>query len=517
MVRTRPCRKPASPRIQETSIALPNTDGRHAVVFGGEGELGGAVAGALHAAGWRVVVGPPDAPPGSLDGSAPGAAIIDLSLALDPLFAELDPSAGWRERLDLLMRRARAGADAGAEVIVLVTFTGHFATGGDIGGAAALKAAVVGATRGLAVELGPRNVRVISVSPGAILTRQAQERLAALSDADRERRLALAVERTPLRRLGLPRDVGEMCAFLVSPKASFITGVDLVVDGGLLCLNRTFSYNPPAVGPSGPELVSSERPIALVTGAARGIGQAVAYAFADAGYDVVVNDLAEVETATTVGEVEHRGTRALGIAADVSDADEVARMFAQVGRELGPVEVVVNNAAYYDFGCAMTQPVEAWARTWSVDVSGIFNTARAALPHMLHLGRGVIVNIASTNAFVTIPQNSAYAAAKSGVVGLTRALALELGPYNIRVVDVSPGFTATDAVRLYLDALSDERREQEMGGYYSMCPLGRLGEPREIADTCVFLASDRASFIHGTDVSVDGGMWAVNKVFSYNP
>ena len=259
------------------------------------------------------------------------------------------------------------------------------------------------------------------------------------------------------------------------------------------------------------------RRVALVTGAAQGIGQAIAVAFASAGLDVVVNDLDESATRTTCELVEAEGARALGVAADVSDFASVSAMFDRVRAELGAVYVVVNNAAFYDFGCATEQTEEAWARTWLVDVTGVRQTTMAALPHMRAHRGGVIVNIISGNAFFTIPQNCTYAAAKTGLVGLTRGLALELGPRGIRVVGVSPGFTATVAVESYLASLSDERRQVEMAEYYRRCPLGRLGRPEEIADACVFLASDEASFISGVDVSVDGGMWALNKTLSYNP
>jgi len=257
--------------------------------------------------------------------------------------------------------------------------------------------------------------------------------------------------------------------------------------------------------------------VVLVTGGGRGIGHFVALAFAAQGNRVVVNDVPEVGTSDTVDAINAAGGTALGLLTDISDQAHVRKMFDEVKSELGPVGVVVNNAAYYDFINPTKQSIQSFERTFAVDVTGTFHTTQAAVPHMQALGGGVVINIASLNAYVTIPQNAAYSAAKAAVVGLTRAFALELGPLGIRVVSVSPGFTETPAVKLYLDALNEEKRKSEMGTYYERIPLGRLAKPQEIADACVFLASERASFITGTDLLVDGGMFALNKAFSYNP
>jgi NAD(P)-dependent dehydrogenase (short-subunit alcohol dehydrogenase family) len=256
----------------------------------------------------------------------------------------------------------------------------------------------------------------------------------------------------------------------------------------------------------------------LVTGAAHGIGRAICLAFAAEGDDVVVNDLREDATAETVAEAKRAGAGAVGIGADIGDRAQVERMFATAREAFArPVGVVVNNAAWYEFINPSTQSVESFEKNFNVDVTAMFHTMQCALPGMRELGGGVIVSIASLNAYVTIPQNAAYSAAKAAVVALTRSFALELGPMGIRVCSVSPGFTETPVVKVYLDTLSEERRQEELGKYFERMPLRRLGRPEEIADVVAFLASPKASFVTGTDFLVDGGMYCLNKAFSYNP
>ena len=255
----------------------------------------------------------------------------------------------------------------------------------------------------------------------------------------------------------------------------------------------------------------------VVTGAAHGIGRAICLAFAAEGDRVVVNDLDEAMTAETVSLVRQAGGQAIGVGADIGDRAQVEAMFARAREELGPVGVVVNNAAWYEFINPSQQSVDSFEKNFNVDVTAMFHTMQCALPHMREIGGGVIVSIASLNAYVTIPQNATYSAAKAAIVALTRSFALELGPMGIRVCSLSPGFTATPVVQVYLDSLTPERRIEEMGKYDERIPLRRLARPEEIADGVVFLASPKASFITGTDLLVDGGMYCLNKAFSYNP
>lgn len=257
--------------------------------------------------------------------------------------------------------------------------------------------------------------------------------------------------------------------------------------------------------------------VVLVTGAAHGIGRSIALAFAAEGDTVVVNEREEAATRDTVLAVEAAGGRAIGMGADIGDRPAVDAMFERIRGEVGDVTVVVNNAAWYEFINPSRQSTASFERTFAVDVAAVFHTMQASVQGMRRAGGGVIISIASLNAYVTIPQNAAYSAAKAAVVALTRALSLELGPVGIRVVSISPGFTATPAVEAYIASLTEERRAIELGAYYERTPLRRLVRPEEIADTAVFLASSKASAITGTDVLVDAGMYSLNKAFSYNP
>jgi NAD(P)-dependent dehydrogenase (short-subunit alcohol dehydrogenase family) len=240
-------------------------------------------------------------------------------------------------------------------------------------------------------------------------------------------------------------------------------------------------------------------------------------AFAEEGDRIVVNDRTDDACTETVALLRDAGAEAIGIGGDVSHRPDVDALFARAEVALGPIGVVVNNAAAYPEIKATVQTAESFEQVFAVNVTAVFHTAQAALPGMLRLGGGVIVTIASLNGYVTIPQFSAYAPSKAAAIALTRGLALEYGPMGIRVVSVSPGFTATDAVESYLASLPPERRRVELGDYEARMPLGRLARPREIADTVAFLASPRASFIHGTDVLVDGGMHCLSKAYVFNP
>ena len=237
---------------------------------------------------------------------------------------------------------------------------------------------------------------------------------------------------------------------------------------------------------------------ALVTGASRGIGRAVALRLARDGWDVCVGCIERMDLAgEVVEEIRALGRDALAVRADVADSAAVAEMVRQAETELGPVEVLVDNAGIA--GQALFQDVsdEMWERYLAVDLGGARNAVRAVLPHMLHVKRGSIVNVSSMWGLRGASCETAYACAKAGLIALTRSLALELAPSGIRVNCVAPGPIETDMLHtLGPDTLRD---------LAAQTPLGRLGTPEDVAHAVSFLASEEASFITGQVLCVDGG------------
>ncbi|MFI6391499.1 SDR family oxidoreductase [Nonomuraea sp. NPDC050547] len=235
-----------------------------------------------------------------------------------------------------------------------------------------------------------------------------------------------------------------------------------------------------------------EGEVVLVTGGARGIGAAVVEVAAREGARVGVVDVLAAG-------------RGFAVQADITSGEQVRSAVAEIAHELGAISVLVNNAgrnAYYD-------PVEMteaeWDEVFAIDLKAAWMMSQAVLPGMKAAGRGAIVNVASIHARLTTRGMFPYAAAKSGLVGLTRSLALEVGPHGVRVNAVSPGWTATRLVEEYLDKHPDPGERARVEGLH---PMGRMGSPHEVAEVVCFLASDAAGFVTGAEWAVDGGMSA---------
>jgi NAD(P)-dependent dehydrogenase (short-subunit alcohol dehydrogenase family) len=239
--------------------------------------------------------------------------------------------------------------------------------------------------------------------------------------------------------------------------------------------------------------------VALVTGAGSGLGRASAAALAEAGARVCAFDLDADTAAHTRTDLEALGSRALAVAGDASRPEDAERAVAETARELGPLTILVNAAGIVvKKGLLDTTPGE-WRRVLEVNLGGYFHFLRAAVPAMEAAGGGRIVQIASTAAHVGYGY-PAYTAAKGGVLAMTRQLALELGPKGIRINSISPGVVETGLNR---DSLADPAVRRQTVEH---TPLGRIGEPADVARAVLFLAGPNSDFVTGTDLLVDGGL-----------
>ena len=247
-----------------------------------------------------------------------------------------------------------------------------------------------------------------------------------------------------------------------------------------------------------------EGKVAFVTGGARGIGRAIVEKFAAEGADVTFADVDGDAGRQAVDELSAGGVHTKFVRADVTSEPDVQHAIESVVGRRGTLDILVNNAginAYFD----ATQMSEAdWDRVFAVDLKGAWLCAKFALPPMTRARRGSIVNIASIHANLTIAGMFPYAAAKSGLVGLTRSLALEYGPAGIRVNAVLPGYTRTRLVEEWLGTQPDPAEMERR--VIAIQPLRRMAAPAEIANVVAFVASDEASAITGASLAADGGL-----------
>ncbi|MGW7044761.1 SDR family NAD(P)-dependent oxidoreductase [Streptomyces avermitilis] len=243
----------------------------------------------------------------------------------------------------------------------------------------------------------------------------------------------------------------------------------------------------------------------LITGAARGIGAATARRLAEEGAGVLVTDVDLAAAEKTAGSLREQGARAEAFRCDVADRESVHAAVARAVDVFGSLDVLVNNA----YGCTPDAPLfedepdEVWARDLDLTLTGAYRCCRAALPHLVASGRGAIVNIGSVNGLQDFG-NHAYSAAKAGLTSLTRTLAGHAAPRGVRVNLVAPGTVRTTAW---------EGRDTDLAAAGELYPLGRVGEPEDIAAAVAFLASRDAAWITGTTLCVDGGLLAVNTGF----
>ena len=244
--------------------------------------------------------------------------------------------------------------------------------------------------------------------------------------------------------------------------------------------------------------------VALVTGAASGMGRATAHLFADEGAAVAVTDVTEEGAAAVAAEIEGAGGRARAWKLDVSDPAEVERVCSEIATHFGGIDILINNA-----GISVGAPVDhadyekAWERAIDVNLTGQVRLIRACLPHLLAKGEGRIVNIASTEGLGATAMASPYTATKHGVVGLTRSLCMELGVRGVTVNCICPGPIRTGMTQAIPDEAKTKFARRRV-------PLRRYGDPEEVAHMTLSLCLPAASFLNGAVIPVDGGLTVQN-------
>lgn len=243
--------------------------------------------------------------------------------------------------------------------------------------------------------------------------------------------------------------------------------------------------------------------VVLVTGGGSGIGRATALAFARERARVAVADVSPPKAEAVCAEATGAGARAVALAGDVSREQDCERLVAEVERGLGPLEVLVNNAGIGATGTVLTTDPAVWDRLMAVNLKGTYLMSRAALRVMVPRRRGVILNAGSIAGVRAVAERAAYVATKFGVVGLTKAMALDHVKDGIRVNAVCPGTTMTPWIEERLQEAPD--REAAMAALVARQPMGRLGTAEEMAAAYLFLASDESAFTTGTTLVADGG------------
>lgn len=239
--------------------------------------------------------------------------------------------------------------------------------------------------------------------------------------------------------------------------------------------------------------------VALVTGASRGIGRAIAIHLAELGFDVGVNYARNADAADEVRKsIEAAGSNAIAIQADVGDAAAVDAMFGAVREELGAIAVLVNNAGTTRDGLLMRMELDAWDEVMATNLRSMFLCSKAAVRDMLRAKWGRIINLGSMSGIAGNPGQTNYSASKAGVIGFTKSLAKEVGSRGITANVVAPGFIDTD--------LLAELGGENTAAAVANISVGRLGRPEEVASMVGYLASDAAGYITGQTIVVDGGL-----------
>ena len=241
---------------------------------------------------------------------------------------------------------------------------------------------------------------------------------------------------------------------------------------------------------------------AIVTGGASGMGESTSHRLAKAGHRVAVLDIDSEGAQRVARAIEAEGGKAIAVTADISDRIQIASAIAAVREALGPVTILVNNAAVENFCPVLEIGEDNWDRIMNVNLKGVFLLSQAVLPDMIAAGWGRIVNISAYGAQIGATEMAHYTASKGGVIAMTRSMAVEFGARGITVNSVSPGFIDTPMARRAIASSKFAMPAEQLVAHY---PVPRLGRPEEIAAACCFLASDDAGYITGQVLGVNGG------------
>jgi len=244
--------------------------------------------------------------------------------------------------------------------------------------------------------------------------------------------------------------------------------------------------------------------VAVVTGVGSGIGKAISIAFADEGASLGVGDINEDLLSKTTNDLKNKSTNITSITTDVSSEDQVKELIDETVRAYGKLDIIVNNVSVAIGGYPITDMSnEDWQKIIGINFSSVFYGCKHSIPYLKKNNGGSIINIASVQAHNPLPGWAAYAGIKGGVISMTRNIASEFGPYNIRANTISPGTIATEMVN---QVVEEDGTGTLMDDFILMHPIGRIGKPSEIAATAVFLASDGGAFANGEDFRIDGGL-----------
>ena len=239
--------------------------------------------------------------------------------------------------------------------------------------------------------------------------------------------------------------------------------------------------------------------VALITGASKGIGRAVANRFAEQGADVAFTYLSSVEKGEAlVSELETKGIKAKGYRSDASNCEAARQLIIDVVADFGSLDILINNAGITRDNLLMRMSEEQWDEIMDINLKSCFNTVKASCKTMMKQRSGSIINMSSVVGVKGNAGQSNYAASKAGIIGFSKSVALELGSRNIRCNVIAPGFIETE--------MTDALDETIVQGWRDAIPLKRGGQPEDVADACVFLASDMSSYISGQTIQVDGGL-----------